>query len=703
MTATLPALAQTTLPGIVVTSPSPIVAPPSSAAPSEPVSTGDVSLPPGTLIVAEDTFAPVTVATEREVLATQGSTVTDTLEQKPGITGSTFAAGANRPIIRGLDNSRVRIQENGVGTHDVSALSEDHAIPVDPNAAKRTVVIRGPATLRFGNQAIGGVVSVENNRIPSFVPKHGFTAETKGGISSVDDGHNGAFAVTAGADGIVVHADAFQRRAENYETPEGTQLNTFVESDGYSFGLSKVWSTGFIGVSFTNFQSLYGIPGEEGVEKNTRIDMDQDKIQAKGEFRIRDFGIEAIRFWFGTSDYLHDEIIFDEDESQDIVGVRYTNQETEGRLEIQHLPVGTTFGELTGALGVQVGDKETHAFGVDEDDIDGLLNPAQTRSIAGFLFEELKVNPRLRLQLAGRIESVKVEGTGLSDISDVNNPTEFAGERSFTPASGSVGALYELPLGVVARLNYQYVERAPEAQELYSRGVHEATGTFEIGNPFLEKETANSVELGFKKADGKLRFDSSLYYTRFDNFIFKQFTGVQCGENLASCGTDDELDQILFQQRKADFYGFEIAAQYDVAPIWRGVWGIDGQYDFVRAEFEGDDVARIPPQRVGGGLFYRDANLFARVGVLHAFEQDNVNAEENEQTTPGYTLLNAELSYTQEIGSNTLSGQSTELTIGVKGENLADDDVRNHSSFQRRQGVLEPGASVKVFSKIKFN
>ena len=151
------------------------------------------------LIVADDAFVPVTVVTGREVLAQQGATITDTLQFKPGIAGSTFGAGANRPIIRGLDNARVRVQENGIGSHDVATLSEDHAVPIDPNAAKRIEVIRGPATLRYGSQAIGGVVSVENNRIPSFMPRNGFTATLKGGLSTVDNGHDGAFSVTAGA------------------------------------------------------------------------------------------------------------------------------------------------------------------------------------------------------------------------------------------------------------------------------------------------------------------------------------------------------------------------------------------------------------------------------------------------------------------------------------------------------------------------
>src|SRR5258707_529068 len=196
------AAAQTALPGIVITTPSPIKKAPQSAAPQSPQQTaqgaqGTADLAPGTIestplpgsmLVTDDSFVALTVVTEREIAGTSGPTITDTLQNKPGISGTTFAAGADRPIIRGLDSYRVRVQENGVGTHDVANLSEDHAIPIDPFAADQIEVVRGPATLRYGSQAIGGVVDVINNRIPEFVPRNGYTAEVRSGVSSVDRG-----------------------------------------------------------------------------------------------------------------------------------------------------------------------------------------------------------------------------------------------------------------------------------------------------------------------------------------------------------------------------------------------------------------------------------------------------------------------------------------------------------------------------------
>jgi iron complex outermembrane receptor protein len=200
---------------------------------------------PGTLIVVDDAFVPVTVVTERDILSEANANIADAIDTKPGIIGSTFAPGANRPIIRGLDNYRVRIQSDGIGSQDVSALSEDHAVPIDPFIAKRVEVIRGPATLRYGSQAIGGVVAVESDRIPDAVPKRGFSGRIKGDLTTVDEGRNGAFQATAGARGIVVYGDGFRRRTDDYDTPLGTEFNTLRRCRGRGSGNLVRWRRWF--------------------------------------------------------------------------------------------------------------------------------------------------------------------------------------------------------------------------------------------------------------------------------------------------------------------------------------------------------------------------------------------------------------------------------------------------------------------------
>ena len=692
-TTAAPALAQMELPGVTVTTASPVKKrrPVSAQAATQGQGEGE-STPPlaaGPIIV-DDTFVSLTLVPEREIVATPGANLADSLQYRPGIAGSTFTPGANRPVIRGLDNYRVRVQENGIGSHDVSALSEDHAVPIDPFAADQIEVVRGPATLRYGSQAIGGVVNASNDRIPELVPPRGFTAATKGGLSSVDDGADGAFKVTAGAGNFAVHADAFKRHAGDYDTPQGRMPNSFVDNEGFSVGTSYVGSQGFMGVSFTHYDALYGIAAGD-----SRIDMNQDKVQSRGEWRVNGAGIEAVRYWFGMSDYRHTEIVNATGEA----GSLFLNKEYEGRVEVQHLPVATAFGELRGAVGTQFGQRRTTALNLEGGD--SLIDPgARTDTVAGFIFEELQVTKKLRLQAAGRIEQTGVDGVGL-ELTSPNAGNSAVAERNFTPFSASAGLLYELPMGIVARLTGQYVERAPAESELFSKGVHEATETFEIGNPFLTRERAQTFELGFKKAAGTLRFDASAYYTKFNGFIFKQLTGAKCDDTLASCGVGSELDQVVFQQRDARFYGVEIGSQLDVGRVWKGTWGIDGQYDFVRATFDdaaGGNVPRMPPHRAGAGVFYRDSNWFARVGFLHAFDQDKTG--DNETPTKGYTLLNADLAYTLKLQPQ--AGAIPEMTIGLKGENLLDDDVRNSVSF-RKDEVLQPGRTVRLYGIVKLN
>jgi len=705
------------LPEVTVTTASPVAKPKKTAskkksavaAPSgEPASAEpavvvpDLQPLPGA-IVDDQSFVSVSVTTAREFQANGGATLTDTLEYKPGIAGTNFAPGANRPIIRGLDSYRVRTQENGIGTHDVAAISEDHAIPIDPLAADRVEVVRGPATLRYGSQALGGVVAVENERIPTFIPQGGFTGRVVGGMTSVDNGADGAISATAGSGGVAVHADAFKRSADDYESPRGTVRNSFVESEGASIGTSLIGTDGFVGVSFTRFASLYGVPGEEADEGvDPRIDMEQNKFMAKGEWRVHGSGIDSVRFWFGASDYAHSELAIHEPgvDTEFEVGSRFTNRQQEARIEVQHLPVATDLGRLTGTVGVNVDNRDTRGQSFEGD---SLLEPVQTNSLAAFWFEELEVTSKLRLQGATRIERTNVDGTGWSDVADPLDPTIFSGERSFVPVSGGIGLLYALPFEVEARINGQYVERAPDAAELFSKGMHEATGTFEIGNPDLEKEKAATIETGFKKSNGPFRFDAAAYYTRYYGFIYRQLTGVECGTTLVECGApsgDETFNQVFFQQRDATFYGTELSAQLDVGRVWNGIWGIDGQYDFVRAKFEdGENVPRIPPHRLGGGLYYHDANWLARVGLLHAFEQDQIGAEE--LVTPGYTLVNAEVSYTTRVSAP--DGTSSLVTVGVRGDNLANEEVLDSTSFKRLEGVLQPGASVRAFGSVKLN
>jgi iron complex outermembrane receptor protein len=715
-----PASAQSIeLPAITVTA-SPIIrrpvrsAPtpgPRETAPETPFDAAPPALAPdlyqGTLPVVTDQFATVTVMPRGEIDRATGQTLGEILQEKPGITSSGFAPGAaSRPIIRGLDNYRVRIQENGIGSSGVSELGEDHAVPLDPLAAQTVEVIRGPATLRYGSQAIGGVVNAENNRIPTMIPQRGFALEGRGSVTTVDRGREGAVLLDAGGGNFAVHADIWGRNAGDYKIPSYPYLfpedpappvgrwqpNSAHQSNGNSIGGSYVFDRGYFGFAYTNYEAKYQVPGQEATETRTNIDMKQSKLTGKGELRPDSHAIEAIRYWFGSTDYKHAEIA---DEGGFYGEQQYfLSNQKEGRVEVQLQPFDLRFASLTIALGVQASREKLDAPGLEG----GLFDQNTTRSVAGYVFNELRFNAAQRLQLSGRIESNNVKGA-VPDLF-VDPDVNIWRDRQFTPLSGAIGFLQDLPGDLVASITYQHVERAPRAPELLSRGVHEATGTFDIGNPNLVTEVANSVEIGLRRAKGPLRFEATGFYTRFDNFIYRNLTGQTCGEDFGSCGfaNGEELAQAVYNQRAATFRGAEVQAQYDVAPLWRGVWGVDGRYDIVRATFtDGTNVPRIPPQRLGGGVYYRDGSWFARVGMLHAFAQNDVS--DFETTTAGYDMLKAELSYSSKLKGDP-SGLA-EVKFGVVGDNLLNDDVRFAQSFKKDE-VLQPGRTVKVFATVKF-
>ena len=701
---------------------------------------------PGVLPVVTDQFATVTVVPNEEIRRQGGATLGDLLFSKPGITGSSFAPGASsRPIIRGLDVNRVGIVENGLPGGGASDLGEDHFVPIDPLATNQIEVIRGPAALRYGSTSIGGVVAATNNRIPDALPvcpvaqfqAYGAavkaplanvgaasctTFETRTAVSSVDRGVEGGILMDAGGGNFAVHADAYGRKAGDYNVPSypylldptkpfnGRQPNSAAQADGASLGGSYIFESGFIGAAITQNDSLYRIPGIDGADHQTRIDAHQTKFAAKGEYRPDAAAVDAIRFWAGAVDYRHNEIGLANPADLSSLGVRqtFTNKEQEGRLEVQLMPFNLRFATVTTAFGLQGGHQQLTAPSPDNPGalFNGLWDPNNNSRVAGYLFNELKFSDQTKAQIAGRIEHVDLHGSTpdfpADFLPDGNPQTAIVRNPSYTPKSGSVGLIQTLPNDLVGSVTAQYVERAPKPAELFSRGPHDATGTFDIGNPNLAIETAKTVEVGLRRATGPFRFEATAYYTRFNNFIFRRLTGVMCGDDFDSCRNGDPANagkQAVYSQRDAVFRGGEFQSQLDIAQVYGGTWGIENQFDVVRATFtDGSNVPRIPPVRVGGGVFWRDANWLVRVNLLHAFAHNDI-APVAETPTAGYNLLKAEVSYKTKLNANRFGAR--EMLVGIVVNNLLNENIRNSVSYTKDE-VLLPGLGVRAFANLKF-
>ncbi len=687
-------------PKVTARRPAPAPTPPPAPTPTPQPTTASPFNPP---------YAPLSTITSTQIQASQSQSFGNLFFTTPGATSAGIAPGAARPILRGLADFRVRIQENGIGSADVSNLGQDHGVPIDPLTIQRTEIFRGPAALRFGSQAVGGIVEAINNRIPTFAPPGGVAAELRAAGTTVNNGWETGLLLDAGSRNAAIHADVFGRRSDDYRIPSypylfppdpapvvnGRQPNSSLHSEGGAVGGSYLFDGGYAGVAISRFASDYHVPGLEAAASQTHIRLEQTKITSKGEYRPYSAAIAAVRYWAGYTDYKHDEIGltalgFDQ------IAATFKNRESEGKIEVELIPVLTPIGALTSFIGAQVGHSQLDTSG------EALLFPARTRTTAAYFFNEMQHTPTLRTQLAGRIERDNVTGTAVTFppnfLPPPDDPTSSPADLTFLPKSISFSVIKDLPSYLVASLNLQRIERAPRALELFSKGPHDATQTFDIGNAGLTIETAKNVEVGLKRIDGTFRFDAKAYYTRYDNFIFQQPTGIFCGEEFATCGVETELLQTFIAQRDANFRGAEVAWQWDVAPLSTGIFGLDGQFDTVRATFtDGSNVPRIPPTRVGGGAYWRSDNWFVRMGLLHAFAQTDLGAFET--PTASYNLLKLEVVH-RKFWQYSPWGP-VEVTTGIVGDNLLDADVRNSAQFHKDE-ILLPGRNVKFFLNVKY-
>ncbi len=352
-----------------------------------------------------------------QILRTGGATLADALTNVPGVSGSGFSAGSSRPVIRGMDSTRIRILENGTSSSDASDIGPDHGVPIDPMSARSIEVVRGAATLRYGSQAIGGVVNAINNRIPLTLPD-----EAKGEVStafdSVSDAGQVAVLGEIAMGKFAIHADGFYRGTGNYDTPLGPQANSFFKGDGVSLGSSYfLGEESRIGAAVVHYDSKYGIPGDTPF-----IDMRQTKYMLGSSLALGDGLFRTLNIDGSYGQYTHHEK--DPDET---VHATFKNKEFDLRAETLTGAIGPL---SSAALGIEVQNRKYSATG---DGADYLL-PSETQNYSGFLFTETNLTDALHLEASARVEQAVVDGTPASNL---------VTRRNFTPVSGALGLLWE--------------------------------------------------------------------------------------------------------------------------------------------------------------------------------------------------------------------------------------------------------------------
>ncbi|WP_333837510.1 TonB-dependent receptor, partial [Novosphingobium sp.] len=550
-----------------------------------------------------------------------GASIADALRDVPGVSATGFAAGASRPIIRGMDSARVRLLEDGTSSSDVSDIGPDHGVPIDPLAARSIEVVRGAATLRYGSQAIGGVVNTINNRVPMSLPSEAISAEGNSSYTTVNKGVEVSGLVDGKAGNLALHADAFWRTTDNYDTPLGTQANSWFHGRGGALGGSYFLPDGqsHVGLAVTHYDAQYGIPSD-----TTYIDMRQTKVITRNAFALGSGLLKTLTFDGSYGDYQHQE-----KNPDGSVNTTFKNKEWNGRGELLLNALGPV---RNTALGVEYQHRDFSAIGEDS----SYLNPATSENIAGYLFTELQLAPRLHAEASGRVEHVRITGTPLDDDFTV---------RRFTPVSGAVGLLYSPTDTVKLGVNFSSTGRAPALTELFARGAHDGPQTFETGDPNLKIERANSLEGSLRVRTGGFRFTGSVYYTWYKNYIYGDLTGRTCDDDgTCTAAPDGELRELFYRQQGARFRGLEAELSQDLVKTEDGTFTAKVLGDYTRATLDsGSNVPRIPPYRIGGGLAWEGRKLDAGVQLSHFGRQDK--AGDFDTATPGYNSLDANVAW----------------------------------------------------------
>ncbi len=601
-----------------------------------------------------------------QIRETGGASIADALQNVPGIAATNFASGASRPIIRGMDANRVRLLEDGASSSDVSDIGPDHGVPIDPLSARSIEVVRGPATLRYGSQAIGGVVNVINNRVPQTLPTKDIDAEFDGSYGTVNDAAEVSGLTDIKAGDFALHADGYYRHTGNYDTPLGTQQNSYFHGYGMSGGASYFFGDSHVGAAVTHYDANYGIPSD-----TTHIVMRQTKALTRDSFDLGSGLFKRLDLYGSYADYKHKEV-----EPNGDVDTTFLNTEWDGRGELLLNPIGPIENI---ALGVEYQDRNFSAIGDDA----SYLFPTITQTIAGYVFVDTPLATRLRLQAAGRVEHVRVDGTPASNIATSNH---------FTPLSGSVGALYEASRAVKLGLTFSSTGRAPAQTELYARGAHDGPDTFETGDPGLKVERANSLEGTVRINTGAFRFEGSLYYTWFHNYIYGDLTGRTCDDDgVCDIGGDGDLRELNYRQQGARFRGAEAQASYAVYHKDNMTVEVSALGDLTRATFtQGGNVPRIPPYRIGGGVSMRSRMVDASLLYLYVDRQDKFGAFDT--PTPHYNQLNAQVSvrpFKAHPG----------VELAIVGQNLTNDVQRAATALNKDQVVL-PGRNVRFVLRV---
>lgn len=646
-----------------------------------------------------------TSAISGEVLAEKTrAQLGDILTSLPGVSATSFSPGASRPVLRGYQGNRVAVLTDGIGNIDASNTSADHAVTIDTLTVERIEVLRGPAVLLFGGQAVGGAVNALDKRIPRSIPDEDIHVDALAGYgSAARDWSGGASIDMPITDRVIAHLDGSYRNSDDLrtggyvlppnlraevldfaaeETSEGNLKeaaeareladqsgripNSAVKSWTAGGGIAFIDDNGNLGVSYSIYDTNYGIPARPGAshahaaaetaeEAAVTIGLRQYRLDFRGELNLGEALLEKLRLRAGYADYTHTEFEGDE------IGTVFNSQGIEARAEL----IQNDRGGWRGASGVQYQTRNFEALGAE-----AFVPPNKTRQYGLFTLQEYSKG-NLDAEVAGRFDTVELRADTLGLT------------RSFNNVSAAFGLGYnigDLKIGA----NISRTGRAPAVEELFSNGPHIATQAFEIGDPDLKSERAWNGELYARYDTPGTAFSATLYTNRFDNFIYEADTG----------DIKDDLPVFQYFQNDAKVWGVEFQASKRLASFGSSNLSVDGVADYTRAKISsgGGNVPRIPPLRLLGGVELTNASFDLRGEVEWSDDQTKTAAFET--PTDGFTLVNASATWRP-------FGRGRNIALIASANNIFDVTARRAASFTK-DFVPLTGRDFRVTARVSF-
>ena len=610
---------------------------------------------------------------DKELARNMGAGIAQTLEAQPGLATRYSGPLATMPVIRGLTGDRILVLQNGDRTGDLSSSAPDHAVSLDPLNAERIEVVRGPASLLYGSSALGGVVNVITGDIPRSVPERvsGWIA-AQGGTANPGGAASAALTVPLGRRFAARGSGSVRKLGETRLGGGGTLANTDATSRSGVLGLGYVSARATAGISAEAYDFEYGIAAAaDDPEAGIRLDGERRQVTARADLTVGGRLVSALALDATAQRYEHAEI-----EPDGAVGTRFDlSTQTAGVL------ARTTLGRVAGALGVQGFFKQYEPIGEE-----AFTPGADHANVGIFLFEDIPFGDpsdsarTVHLHLGARHDYYRIESA------DAPAPFGPSRSRTFSNLSGSIGLVVPVGRNVSLNANVASAFRAPTVEELFANGFHAAVGTFDVGDPELDRETNNGAEAVLHVDARRTHAQLAAYVNRIEGYIFPRAVGTTTTED------GEVVPLVNIDQADATLSGLEGSVETETGRHL--VLGLMG--DVVRGRFDDsrDPLPFMPPARVGASMRWDDSRWSLSARVRRAFAQDRVTGDGIDVATPAYTLVDLSAGYTLILGGQV-------HTITVRADNLLDERYFDATSRIKRFAP-NPGRDVGVVYRVLF-